>query len=93
MPTIPWAIAALVFGGFPMSWNFSGIGTNQSTAKADFLQQLTANTSIPAERKVHISYAAGALSTGFAEEQVTRITTGGHLNPDGSGNVMVSVNY
>jgi len=73
-----------------MSWNFSGSGSNKTETLASFKEAQSKDTYCPFPETV--SAAVDALAEKFGEDQVTSVNTSGHINPDGSGNVKVSIN-
>ncbi len=75
-----------------MSWNFACRGANKAESLEKFKAALEADQYVPADRKPAVLKSAETLVETYADDQVTAITTYGHINPDGTGNMKVGVN-
>ncbi len=75
-----------------MSWNFAGRGANKAESLQKFKDALFSDQYVPSERKDALLKSAEALVDTYADEQVTSVSTYGHINQDGTGNMKVGVN-
>lgn len=72
-----------------MSWSIQANGPNKADAIEAFEQKLTENEHCPI--KDEVMEAVTSLTNGMPDERALSISSSGHLNEDGSGNVSVSV--